>query len=329
MLQPILFEDRIALLLFTRQGLHYASVEVERSSVERTIGRITAIMRQRNIDDLDQVTRRSQRLHEWLIAPLAEQLEGVDHLVVCAAGAFRYLPLQLLHDGESWLVERYRLSSITNVGALRGGGRGWSLGSDAVIGLANPDGSLPSATEETRQIASIFDGGSYYYGDEATLAHLEESAHGKTVLHLATHGILDPDEPDASYIMGGALRPGRPPLLPGHPRPAPRARRRRPGRALACETARAVGNAEELGRGVEISGIANQFRRAGIPSLIASLWQVSDEATGKLMISFYQSLSQGTAPAEALRQAQLALLAEEGFEHPFYWSAFILIGAYD
>jgi len=77
---------------------------------------------------------------------------------------------------------------------------------------------------------------------------------------------------------------------------------------------------------LEIAGLANQFRRAGVPRLMASLWQVSDESTGALMSRFYSALGEGRGAPEALATAQRALLADPAQEHPFYWAPFILIG---
>ncbi|NEO24793.1 CHAT domain-containing protein, partial [Moorena sp. SIO4A5] len=62
-------------------------------------------------------------------------------------------------------------------------------------------------------------------------------------------------------------------------------------------------------------------------STIASLWYVDDLATAELMTRFYQKLATGqVTKAEALRLAQQELLQSEQFNHPYYWSAFILLG---
>ncbi|NEQ83110.1 MAG: CHAT domain-containing protein, partial [Moorea sp. SIO2I5] len=79
----------------------------------------------------------------------------------------------------------------------------------------------------------------------------------------------------------------------------------------------------------EILGFGYLMQNAGADAAIASLWSVNDEGTQALMNKFYQVLKQGkVTKAEALRQAQIALITkvEYGFEHPFYWAPFILIG---
>lgn len=98
------------------------------------------------------------------------------------------------------------------------------------------------------------------------------------------------------------------------------------------------------------TGLAVQ---AGVKSALGSLWYVSDEGTLGLMASFYEQLKQAPIKAEALRQAQLAMLkgevrsqagklvtsrgsfplppelaqlGDKDLTHPYYWSAFTLIG---
>jgi CHAT domain-containing protein len=87
----------------------------------------------------------------------------------------------------------------------------------------------------------------------------------------------------------------------------------------ACRTAEGDDRAP-LG----FSGIAVKAK-AG--SALGALWKVNDDAASKLMAEFYQALAKpGTGKAQALRQAQQALLKEPGFEHPYYWAAFVLVG---
>ncbi|WP_445241581.1 CHAT domain-containing protein [Microcoleus vaginatus] len=103
-------------------------------------------------------------------------------------------------------------------------------------------------------------------------------------------------------------------------------------------------------------GFAGLAVHAGVKSALASLWYVSDVATLGLMTEFYQELRTAPIKAEALRQAQLAMLRGEvrlqdnylvrsgnnqalplpselttrgdrNFSHPYYWAAFTMIGS--
>jgi CHAT domain-containing protein len=89
--------------------------------------------------------------------------------------------------------------------------------------------------------------------------------------------------------------------------------------------------------GKAVMSLADAFARAGCPTLIASLWEVSDESTQQLMTTFYRAHNDGQEDIlDALRQAQLKVLQTEGWDdeagayfsyaHPRYWAPFILIG---
>jgi CHAT domain-containing protein len=79
---------------------------------------------------------------------------------------------------------------------------------------------------------------------------------------------------------------------------------------------------------VESLGVLAQ--RKGASAVIASLWEVADASTSKLMQNFYQCHAAATVTikAEALRQAQLDLLLHTNgqYSHPFYWAPFVIIG---
>jgi CHAT domain-containing protein len=89
----------------------------------------------------------------------------------------------------------------------------------------------------------------------------------------------------------------------------------------ACETA--VGDDEAS------MGLAGAAVQAGARSVIGSLWQVNDAGTAELMSQFYQRYAQGSSRSQALRDAQLALIAAGGGNaDPNIWAAFTLLGAW-
>ena len=87
----------------------------------------------------------------------------------------------------------------------------------------------------------------------------------------------------------------------------------------ACKTAQGDERA--------ILGLAGMAVRSGARSTIASLWSVSDRSTAQLMTEFYRYLNQPHInKAQALRKAQLSLLQNKQYQHPYYWSPFVLVG---
>jgi CHAT domain-containing protein len=181
--------------------------------------------------------------------------------------------------------------------------------------------------------------GSAFLNERFTLANLlqQRRSYPYEIVHLATHAEFLPGDPRESYIQFWDRRLTL-------DRIKELSLQNPPVQLLvlsACRTALGDPDAE-LG----FAGLAIQ---SGARSAIASLWAVSDAATLVLMTEFYQRLGNSPIKADALRQAQLAMLrqnvrldnsfiaktplppelqttANADLSHPFYWAAFTVVG---
>jgi CHAT domain-containing protein len=82
----------------------------------------------------------------------------------------------------------------------------------------------------------------------------------------------------------------------------------------------------EVSSGECVYGLRRVLVLAGVQAHIVSLWNINDSSAPVLMREFYPELAHGTGRAEALRQAQLRILRQPRFAHPYYWAAFIAAG---
>lgn len=182
--------------------------------------------------------------------------------------------------------------------------------------------SLPAAVEEVKAISEAYAG--YFAFDEAANErNFKEKAADYSIIHLAMHGLLDNKAPILSSLAftenGDSLENN---FLQAY-----EISKMKLNANLvvlsACETG--YGKFEQ---GNGIASLARAFMYAGASSLVVSLWQVSDYATGQIMQNLYTNLSKGMDKADALRQAKLDYInsAQKNLAHPAFWSPFIQIG---
>jgi CHAT domain-containing protein len=143
-------------------------------------------------------------------------------------------------------------------------------------------------------------------------------------VHFATHGVIDGATPALSgLVLSQVDRQGR--ARPGFLRLAEVY-----DLELRADLVTLSGCDTALGkqvRGEGLVGLTRGFLYAGAAAVAASLWQVQDRSTAALMERFYRGLlAGGERPAAALRQAQLAMLAEPRWRDPYYWAGFVLYG---
>jgi CHAT domain-containing protein/uncharacterized protein HemY len=144
------------------------------------------------------------------------------------------------------------------------------------------------------------------------------------IIHFATHGLLNSEQPELSGIVLSLVNEqGQP--VDGFLRLNEVYNLNLSADLVvlsACQTA--LG--KEI-RGEGLVGLTRGFMYAGSPRVVASLWKVDDVATAELMKLFYQKmLREKIRPAAALRAAKVEMWKQKRWNAPFYWAAFELQG---
>jgi CHAT domain-containing protein len=201
--------------------------------------------------------------------------------------------------------------------------------------LDRPLPRLPGARAEGRAIEALIPAArmTRFEGEAAREGTIREAAANKSVLHFATHAIVRDHDPFSSFLALGRAGDDDGLLT------AQEIYRLRLDADLVVLSACRSAGGRVTGDG--IATFARAFLYAGAPSIVASLWDVADEPTNRLVPAFYRSWLSGASKARALRAAQLALLKElrsgrvqietpAGLvslpEHPVFWAGFALIG---
>ena len=147
------------------------------------------------------------------------------------------------------------------------------------------------------------------------------------LLHFATHGVLDNENPELSGLLLSRIDED------GRPKDAflrlDDIYNLKLNADLVVLSACNSGLGKDV-RGEGIVGLVHGFMYAGTSRVVASLWKVDDDATAELMVHFYEGMFRAKqSPAAALRTAQLAMWQQRRWHAPYYWAAFVLQGDYE
>jgi len=288
----------------------------------------------------------ARQLYDLLLKPAEQELRGRKTLCIVPDRALWELPFQALQPRAGvHLIENYTLFYAPSLSVLREVTKQPSRATHnrTLLAFGNPQlstgpgdknrgaefdkfGPLPEAEQEVKTLARIY-GPAHsrvFIGSEAREGVAKTEAAKYEVLHFATHGLLDNRNPMFSFLTLAqkAGDPNEDGLLEAreiinmdlHAKLAV---------LSACQTARGW-----VGAGEGVIGMSWALFGAGVPTTVASQWNVDSASTTSLMIDFHRRLTSRSkvTKAEALRQAELGLLRSERYRHPFFWAGFVMIG---
>jgi CHAT domain-containing protein/Tfp pilus assembly protein PilF len=307
----------------------------------------------------DFLTKGGYSLYKQLLQPAEPFFTKKSNLVIIPDGILNYLPFEiLLTDNKGigpatsyanlpFLVKKYAVSYGQSAAVLKrllsehkemreSGSENKKLIAfgDPVYENENDTSRLSVQTykrleysgKEIENIASYFKKGNadIYLRDNATEDNVKREGELKkfNYIHFATHGFIDEAKPELSSLV----------LTKDN-------NSEEDGFLQATEIYNLNLNADlvvlsacqtglgKLVRGEGMVGLTRAFIYAGTPTVLVSLWSVSDVSTATLMGEFYKNLiKEKLDKTDALRKAQLSMLGNEKFTHPFYWAPFVLVG---
>jgi CHAT domain-containing protein len=365
-LYPIIFPDRLELLVSSGDELQRFTAPVSAALVQQTAQEFARALRDKTTDVLDH----SRQLYRWLIAPAEPWLRQhrTDTLVIVPDGVLRLIPLAALHDGEHYLVERYAVAtspglSLFEASPLRSGGY-----SALLAGVSEPGpvvDNLPRSFFQAMLAAGgkkddaldAVDDGEFERlrsnpdfrrsleqklvlpGVGREIESLGQKIDGKVMLNEGfTVANFKREVTDHPYsivhiashgVFGSTAETSFVMAYDGVIDIDQLERLFKTEKLKNNPIELLILSACQTAKGDDRSplGLSGVALRSNVRSALGSLWPVSDEAASRLMEAFYTALRQpGASKVQALRQAQQVLLGEPRFGHPFYWSPFILVG---
>ena len=320
-------EDRLLIFVLSRESTSFVEVPIASVAIaeQARLARDLIAGRRAAIAPLSA-------LYASLIRPLetGDLLAGARGLVVVPHGALTYLPFSALRDSprSPYLAERFSIITLTSASALvplRQSTTAATNGGEVFAPLTH---ELPASRDEATAVARALTAPASLDADASEPA-VRRALRSASIVHVASHGILDADRPMFSAVAlaapGAASAPGDDGRLETH---------EVLGLDVAsrlvylsgCETALGASGATSFHSGEDYTTLAQAFLFAGARNVVATLWRIDDRGATEFATRFYRELST-TSPADALAAAQRAMIHDARYAAPYYWAAYTISGA--
>jgi CHAT domain-containing protein len=323
---PIVLPDSLEVIIsLPNRSLLHSTTKISENNLESLLSELRRSLRRTSLEtDIQAV---SVKIYNILIGKETESIlaaNKIKTLVFVLDGSLRNLPMSVLYDGQQYLMEKYNLAITPGLQLIDPRPLKHQQLTVFVGGVSKEIqnfNALPNVEREVQQIASLVSAQTLLLNEDFISESIQKqiSKIPYRVVHLATHGEFSSDA-EKTFVLTWNNRLGVKQL--GELLQFREQDSRIPIELLvlsACKTAKGDNRAT--------LGLAGVAVRSGARSTIASLWSVEDSATAMFMENFYQELATfGTTKANALQKAQIGLLKNPQYTHPFYWAPFVLIG---
>ena len=280
---------------------------------------------------VETLQQNTQVLYRHLITPLTDHLPPSGDLLFVLDSTFQSLPINMLHDGQQYLIEQYSVTNALNtqlqpiqtqrLKELDVLFAGLSEDSPSFKNPNAPSGldALPEVKDEFDNVAKFSNQITHLLNSKFTTDRFQSKLQNDTpIIHVASHGQFSSD-PERTMILAfdGPINANK-----FHSLISQKSELGQSAIELlilsACQTAK--------GDRKSALGIAGLAVQAGSRNTLASLWLAESGATAELISLFYQGLNDGLSKPRALQQAQIQLI-DSGYAHPYFWGNFLLVSS--
>ena len=329
-----MLESRVLAWRFDERGARVVEIPAARSRIAGAIAVLDADLAAREWNV--RTAEAARLLYRALIEPL--QIDAATHrLVIVPDKELHAIPFAALIGDSGYLIQQREVEIAPGVASYLRARKHWrELSGDNpnVLAIGDPelDGRqfqgmqrLPGAATEARRVAGFYPAATLVVGRQATRDSVVNAVGRHTIVHLATHALIDDSYPAHSALA----------LADAHDSVHGSVLRADEIRSLDLAGTRTVvlaacgGAPDPLAASVAARlSLPRAFLASGVPTVVASLWPIGDRRSVELLTRVHAQLSIGAEPAMALRRAQLALLAsgDHSLRSPATWALFQALG---
>ncbi len=321
---PIILPDRLEVIVsIPQQPLKHYPINLPSQEIEAILQKFYSSLYLGYSED--KRLSLAQKIYSWLIEPANADFnyQQIQTLVFVLDGLFKNIPMGALYDGKQYLIEQYSIALSPGLQLFPQRLERQKIKA-ITAGLTQARQGfppLPGVEVEIAEIASEVNSQVLIDQDFTRTTFVNQvDKTDFSVVHLATHGQFSSNLEDTFLLTWNDQIQ----VKDFDRLVEQRGQGKQPPIELlvlsACQTA--VGDQRAA------LGLAGFALRSGARSTLATIWSVSDQSTAELMSEFYRQLTQPNqvSKAQALRQAQLKLLKNPLYHHPYFWAPFVLVG---
>ena len=324
-------QEYLFTFILTKEDFSILTVDISMDNINLFINQLL-----KGIKVLNWNIEHSKILYEILIEPITDIIKDKETLCIIPEGKLNYVPFQALLNSkrQKYLIEDYAIYYSPSLSSLKWLRTKIIKENKKLLAFGDCDFSgeknintmrekliaLPATGEEVKALNVIYSpNANIFLGSNATESNFNNQSTKFGIIHLATHSLVNEALPLFSSIAFSKEN-GEDGFLEA-----------REIIQMELNAQLVILSACKTAFGKQIAGegmlgLTRAFFTAGIPSVVASLWEVEDNATKVLMVEFHKRIKEGNTPDLALKGAQIYMIKNSGYTDPLFWSPFILVG---
>ncbi len=317
--------DKIVVFVIQKKNIKAVQLSVGYSELAKRI----RLFREEIASFAPNFKQTAKNLYRELLLPVEREISSVQKLIFVPDLGLWELPFQaLINEAGQYTVEKYQISYLPSLRFLKSLRNAKTEQNKTFLAFGNSltDTAKPlkEAEREVKTIGKFYPRSNIFVGKTAMEARFKQDAAKADLIHLAVHGAMNAKNPfDSALLMtkgggeDGRLTVSEILRLPKLPN------------SLVVLSGCDTSNGQVLS-GEGLLGLSWAFLAAGSRSVVAAQWAVEEKTTADLMLDFHRALisDDGRSAATALQSAQTEAIKQTApFNHPFYWSAFVAVGA--